>query len=245
MDPNIWGPQMWKLFNAVAIHADKLTQQGRTEHQELTVRFFNIMSFLLPCKYCRLSYSKFLMEIPLIPTCKFVQWVWTLHEKVNDKLNKPPNCRLRFKQFQQRIASYSSYIDANDLFDICYILAINYEGATADPLKFQYLYQFFIILATVLPEYELCQVFLKNPIKKETVTSRDKLLNWIYYKQKWYNQKHRINSGRFKNIDNNNNKNIQDKNTNNRAQNDLERPAKIVTSYKDYYSQPTFNQISN
>jgi hypothetical protein len=234
MDPNIWGPQVWKLFNAVAIYADKLTLEGKTEHQELTVRFFNIMSFLLPCKYCRLSYSKFLMEIPLIPSCKFVQWVWTLHEKVNDKLQKPPNCRLRFKQFQQRIASYSTFIDANDLFDICYILAINYEGATADPLKFQYLYQFFIILATVLPQYEFRQVFLKSPIKKETVTSRDKLINWIYYKQKGYNQKHRINSGRFQFLD----KDTNNGTTNSRAQNDLERPAKIIASYKDYYSQP-------
>ena len=62
-------------------------------------RFFYYLGKVLPCKYCRNSYQDFFEELPILPYLEkqqLAQWVYHIHNKVNNKLRnqgepKPPN----------------------------------------------------------------------------------------------------------------------------------------------------------
>lgn len=89
MNTTKWGPHGWTASHVLV---RDLPEQLSTEQQEWVQLFFTTMSFVLPCKYCRESFTKFLRQNPINPHLgtkgALVKWLYQMHNLVNDKLRK-------------------------------------------------------------------------------------------------------------------------------------------------------------
>ena len=84
MDTRFWGPSGWRLLHLI-------TFTYEPEKQKAAVReMFSMLPFVLPCKYCRASFSQYLRKEPLEPAlhsrAKLTRWLWKIHNLVNGKL---------------------------------------------------------------------------------------------------------------------------------------------------------------
>ena len=86
MDTRYWGPSGWSLLHLIAA----------TKTKNEVVEFLETLPFVLPCKFCRASLSKYYKELPLSGIDHLDRWMYEIHNKVNGKLRKqgqaiPPN----------------------------------------------------------------------------------------------------------------------------------------------------------
>lgn len=80
MDTRYWGPPGWKLLHLIA-HSAKAAQMPTVR------RFFNTVAYILPCKYCRKSFSEYIVCDPIPQNVsQLPRWLWRIHNKVNGKL---------------------------------------------------------------------------------------------------------------------------------------------------------------
>lgn len=83
MDTRFWGPSGWKLLHLIAA--------SPVEDPTALTAWFDLLPYVLPCKYCRASLQEYFEEYPLRsdtmadPT-KFSRWMYDLHNLVNEKL---------------------------------------------------------------------------------------------------------------------------------------------------------------
>lgn len=93
MDTRFWGPSGWKLLHLIAT--------APVAHPSKVLRWFELLPYVLPCKYCRASLSEYYETLPLtLATVKspstFSRWAYKIHNMVNNKLRsqgllKTPN----------------------------------------------------------------------------------------------------------------------------------------------------------
>lgn len=96
MDTSFWGPRAWDLLFCVAMNYRldlkcnrKLSEKNRL-YREHYIEFFKSLQWILPCSYCRISYTVFYQSVPI--TCyltnsrQLMYWVYLLKCLVNDKL---------------------------------------------------------------------------------------------------------------------------------------------------------------
>lgn len=126
MDTTFWGPHAWKFLFSVVTNYANLNWKGMTSKEELEVKsdhkqFFYLLGKVLPCKYCRESYTKFTKEIPIDNYMDnpydLLYWLYLIKNKVNDKLRAqyeaglphthyvPPN-----PPFLQIVEEYEKYL---------------------------------------------------------------------------------------------------------------------------------------
>ena len=90
MNPDIWGPKFW-----FSLHSVTFDYPFRPDISEkIRIRdFFNSLEYILPCKICRVNYSKHIREIPIENNLgsrkKLVYWLIDIHNRVNAINNKP------------------------------------------------------------------------------------------------------------------------------------------------------------
>ena len=87
MDTRYWGPSGWKLLHSITFsYEEKLKKKY--------IDFFNVIAFILPCKFCRKSYSEYIINDPVDASSKesLTKWLWRIHNKVNDKLRSQGLC---------------------------------------------------------------------------------------------------------------------------------------------------------
>jgi hypothetical protein len=118
----LWGPLFWALSHDVAIIMDRRWSEWDAQQRHQSAQYWFLLQFLLPCRYCRESYTQFYRQDP--PTYPFTVWVFNLHNKVNQKLEKP---LLEWDKFQRKAQVYQSFSNITTLWDIFFIMAINYE----------------------------------------------------------------------------------------------------------------------
>ena len=85
-DPNIWGPPFWDMLFTFAFH---LPQQ----HVAIMVDMFALLEKVLPCQSCRRTCAVFRKQLPpltslRVTNTKAAEWLWTIHDMVNQKLDK-------------------------------------------------------------------------------------------------------------------------------------------------------------
>ena len=83
MDTRFWGPSAWRLLHLVSFS---------TTETKKTCDFFNLLPYLLPCKYCRTSLSGFILKNPVdcaVRERRLPRWLWRIHNSVNEKLGVP------------------------------------------------------------------------------------------------------------------------------------------------------------
>lgn len=81
MDTRFWGPSGWRLLHLIAM-------APATPQVE---EWFSLLQYVLPCKYCRASFSDYLDAQPLTTEIrkspqKFSRWMYEIHNRVNAKL---------------------------------------------------------------------------------------------------------------------------------------------------------------
>jgi hypothetical protein len=85
MDTRFWGPSGWRLLHLIA--ADRSVP----ERKEKVKEWFDLLEYVLPCKYCRASFHDYTQLQPLTleimdSADTFGKWLYDIHNRVNGKL---------------------------------------------------------------------------------------------------------------------------------------------------------------
>lgn len=78
MDTRYWGPSGWRLLHLISF--------SKTVDPKDMRAFFWTIPYVLPCKYCRKSFSENSMKSPIDEAESPAKWLWQMHNKVNSKL---------------------------------------------------------------------------------------------------------------------------------------------------------------
>ncbi len=82
MDTRYWGPSGWRLLHLISFAA----KTKPTSSVKLT-EFFETIAYVLPCKYCRKSFSEYILDDPVEKSVhNLPRWLWRVHNDVNAKL---------------------------------------------------------------------------------------------------------------------------------------------------------------
>ncbi len=86
MDTRFWGPSGWRLLHLIA--AEPFVNET---HKSDVYNWFCLLPYILPCKYCRASFSDYLKLQPLTleimnTPASFGKWLYEIHNRVNEKL---------------------------------------------------------------------------------------------------------------------------------------------------------------
>jgi hypothetical protein len=92
--PKYWGRGAWRFLESVAwCYPEKPTSKDKANYK----RFFTSLKMVLPCPYCRMSYSQYIKLYPIDPHLKnnitLLKYIYTLHLFVN-KERKIQGCRV-------------------------------------------------------------------------------------------------------------------------------------------------------
>jgi hypothetical protein len=99
MSTKHWGPAAWKfLFTSIMGRYPFKIEMDNTEHILIKNAFKNMLTTLqivMPCIYCRESFKKFLLELPIEPflsgRIELMYWLYLMKDKVNNKLQNQEN----------------------------------------------------------------------------------------------------------------------------------------------------------
>ena len=85
MDTRFWGPSGWRLLHLITF------SYSPERDKKSVCKFFHMLPYVLPCKFCRASLSEYILEDPIEDACetplKLQKWLWRIHNKVNEKLH--------------------------------------------------------------------------------------------------------------------------------------------------------------
>jgi hypothetical protein len=94
MNTTFWGPDGWQFLHTLTfIYPENPSFNDKVKMRE----FMNLLCFILPCKYCRLSFSKYITSLPiddyLDSRDTMVEWLYKIHNKINKKLRIQGFCK--------------------------------------------------------------------------------------------------------------------------------------------------------
>lgn len=153
MNTTFWGPSGWEFLHTLTfIYPESPSYNDKVKMQN----FMNSINYILPCKYCRISFTKYSKSLPiheyLDSRDKIVEWLYKIHNKVNKKLRKQGFCKYdnpelsivkeKYKSILEHIYSLCQTKDRHDTHDtqdsITYIcnlgrdflgsIVFNYQG---------------------------------------------------------------------------------------------------------------------
>jgi len=90
LDPKVWGPHYWFFLHTLAMtyphHPNTITKKKYYE-------FIQNLSLFLPVEEISSEFSKLLEQYPVSPYLdnrdSFIRWMHFIHNKINEKLEKP------------------------------------------------------------------------------------------------------------------------------------------------------------
>ncbi len=187
MDTRFWGPPGWKLLHQIAYQYP----ENPTPEEKLNYGiFYSNLGNVLPCKYCRNSFTKYHNHLPvhglLDSRKKLTEWVYLIHNKVNGKLRRQgfldtPNPS--FKEVNEKYAECADVKCQLPGWDFIYSLVFNYSIDNPPPQQASGYVTFFTYLGKVIPcpEYRKYynDLFNKDPVENH-LTTQDSLLKWLY-----------------------------------------------------------------
>lgn len=137
MDTRFWGPSGWRLLHLTSFQEDPASLQNLQS-------FFELVAFVLPCKYCRASFTDYIIADP-IPTEKkdFPHWLYRIHNRVNGKLReqklleapdpKWSEIQKRYQEWIQAPCSARRLIGWDFLFSVAYTTPSHSVASKAMP----------------------------------------------------------------------------------------------------------------
>ena len=123
MNVNKWGPKTWEFLHTLTFNYPINPLESDKYNYKL---FFLNLKDLLPCKYCRESYNKYIKYIPieyyLNDRYGICYWLYLIHYLVNKKLNKE---NIDYIYVVKKYESYRSECIKKESID--YILDCTYK----------------------------------------------------------------------------------------------------------------------
>ena len=192
MNTNKWGPSGWNLLGTSAYKYDHVITRLPDHHKITLALIYKIhisnTETQLPCKYCRESYTVYIRELPVdqpLIEHKLNNWMYLLHNKVNDKLRKQgyntsedPSLSEATKMINLKSKNY--YISTG--WDYINCIAHNYpEPATARSKILAKVH--FSTLPYLLPHPSLTSAtvdFMNEYKLDEALNDRNAFVTWIY-----------------------------------------------------------------
>jgi len=118
MNTTFWGPSGWEFLHTLTfIYPDKPSYNDKVKMQH----FMNTINYILPCKYCRISFTKYTKSLPiddyLESRDKMVEWLYKIHNKVNKKLRKQGFCKYENPELSLVKDKYKSILE--QLYSLC------------------------------------------------------------------------------------------------------------------------------
>jgi len=94
MNTTFWGPSGWEFLHTLTfIYPEKPSYNDKVKMQH----FMNSINYILPCKYCRISFTKYSQSLPINDYLdsreQIIEWLYKIHNKVNKKLRKQGFCK--------------------------------------------------------------------------------------------------------------------------------------------------------
>jgi hypothetical protein len=84
MDTRFWGPSGWRFLHQITFAYEPSSQKPAVQ------KLFQMLPFVLPCKFCRASLTEYMIQDPVEPALEsreeLSQWLWRIHNQVNAKL---------------------------------------------------------------------------------------------------------------------------------------------------------------
>lgn len=200
MDPCTWGPILWKVIFDICWNMNNVELN---KNQKFAIKvFFNSLQYLLPCKYCRESYCKYLKELgelPMLASSQGIQkqhdykslqwaslkWAFDLKNKVNDKLNKQD--RISFEKVVQRMKTYQSCASQADVLDFLFIVGVNYMSDLDNPFAHKRKKAWFWLMIKTVPfvlellpqQHQLAKAFFEKPAVQADVQTKDTVISYL------------------------------------------------------------------
>lgn len=208
MDTRFWGPDGWKLLHSIA---EKYPLHPTENDKDVYYTFFDTLQYILPCIYCRNSFSQYMKELDirdfLSSKKKLCFWLYLIHNKVNDKLKKQgindkPNPKFTtiYRRYTKLVNLYNN-TNEYDIpgFDFLYSIIFNYTYTCENMniMRTEKYIIFFNTLSFVLP-FELFKIvyvdyITNNPINID-ISCPYILKMWMFKLHILYNQLVNINS---------------------------------------------------
>ena len=90
LEPKVWGPHMWFFINTIAMtYPNRPNAVTKKKYYD----FMQNLPMFIPIEHMSGEFSKLLDEYPIQPYLdtkeSFIRWVWFIHNKINEKLEKP------------------------------------------------------------------------------------------------------------------------------------------------------------
>jgi len=90
LDPKIWGPKYWFFLHTISLSYPNFPN---TITKKRYYELIQNMPQFIPVEEIATNFSKLLNEFPVQPYLdnreSFIKWVWFIHNKINEKLEKP------------------------------------------------------------------------------------------------------------------------------------------------------------
>jgi hypothetical protein len=127
MDTKYWGPSGWRLLHLIA--------ENQTVTASHNKKFWSIIPYILPCKFCRASLSTYYEQHPIPSNPKEMgPWLYKIHNCVNAKLREqgqtiidPPYSIVK-KHYRDLLASPCTETSFPG-WEFLFCIADNYPGS--------------------------------------------------------------------------------------------------------------------
>jgi hypothetical protein len=194
MDTRFWGPDGWKLLHSIAQNYPKNPNEIEKDTYAI---FFQSLQHVLPCIYCRMSYTQYINELSiknyLDNNEKLTKWIYLIHNKVNDKLRKQGLLHYDDPSYDSVYKKYEEYVsDINngkslDIpgWDFIYCIIFNYPVHHSQMelvRKYHYII-FFKYLGLVIPFKNiknLYNAFIRKKSIDKHIETRIDIKQWGY-----------------------------------------------------------------
>ena len=192
MDTRFWGPPAWVMLHMIA--------QGFQKENATAFRlFYSNLRNVLPCIYCRNSFTEFLEQCPIRTTSHkdFNKWLYDIHNLVNDKLRKQGLVQWKDPTFAEVDARYRGMYSQLDTcqtgsaphaadetmgWNFLYCLVFNYPERSPTVTQIHGYTVFFRMLGRILPKShaDIYATYIHaNPIQN-SIGHRDDMKRWVY-----------------------------------------------------------------
>lgn len=179
-----WGGPGWEFLNNVTA---EYPLNPTSKDKRIYGDFFAIIALILPCIYCRLSYGKFIIIVPIMDylmSRRCIQlFIYLIHNMVNDKLRSQGYLNKNNPTFKSVLEKYNrkrTYQDCG--WDFIYAIIFNYPINPLDIDKYNY-QRFMTLLIQVMPYKPVKQSYLTNfdiSSLKLALNNRNSLTKWFY-----------------------------------------------------------------
>ena len=130
---DIWGPPFWHFLHIISFN---YSTKPTKEQQNNFYNYFKSLENILPCKYCRINFSKNLKSTKFSKRVfknrdSLSEWVYNLHNHINLMLGK--TCKLSYQEVKNRYENYRARCNLVEDPKKC-IRSVKKEKGCIDPL---------------------------------------------------------------------------------------------------------------